>query len=264
MWDYRAPLLKATRVLAQGLVTVALLVPNCNPETLARPVAAPPKGQFAGCGTLDGSLEEANCLQLVFQGEVSDGQTFEQAIGGNLLFRLNPVGSHGSGWTIEVIPRDAEDPEHSEYAWVVTPPYHFGNQRYLDTSYGVSAKEAVHNTPREFNFVLNEDQFKKAYDLVELAISSHPESDHRSQAELEKESNEAIAALMKLPVSTGQLLILDSKTTEPSEPKDLGSIKWIKFKVILRVPCDFAAAKGTREFSVDGSSCDNTPGKKNS
>jgi hypothetical protein len=42
--------------------------------------------------------------------------------------------------------------------------------------------------PGDFNFVLNEEQYRKAADLVELAIISRPQSDKRSAEEIIKES----------------------------------------------------------------------------
>jgi hypothetical protein len=175
------------------------------------------------------------------------------------MFSLVPS---NSGWTIEINPQVVNGNGPSEYIWVVTPPYRSSNPRYLDTTYGVSAEEAVHETPRSFNFVLTEAQYYEASRLVDLAISSRPLSDHRSQEELEKESKDAVAALMKLPVAVGQLLILDAKITSFRDSKDSGSLDWIKFEAILRVPCDFAAAQPTPEFSVDGSSCANSSGRK--
>ena len=175
------------------------------------------------------------------------------------MFELVPS---EAGWTIEITPQKVTGPGPSEYSWVVTPPYRSSNPRYLDTSYGVSAKEALHETPRRFNFVLNEAQYQKAFRLVDLAISSRPLSDRRSQEEMEKESKDAAAGLMKFPVSVGRLSILDSKLTLGNDSKDLGSLDWIKFEVILRVPCDFAAAKPTPEFSVDESSCVSPSGRK--
>jgi hypothetical protein len=258
MWHSYVPALKTTRVLRHGLVVVALLVPTFHDCVFPAQEAVSPKGGLSGCGSVDGSIKDGHCLQLSFQGEVSKGKTFEQPIGSNLLFRLN---STIAGWTIEIIPQDAEGPERHEYVWVVTPPYRYWNPRDLDTSYGVTAEESVQTTPREFNFVLNEDQFKRAANLVDLAIMSHPLSDRRSEEELDKESETARAALMNFPVSKGQLWVLDSKIREPTKQGNTGSIEWIKFKVILLVPCDFAAAKPTNQFTVDGSSCGSSSGK---
>jgi hypothetical protein len=217
-----------------------------------------PKQEISGCASLDGTFKESTCLQLAFRGEISSGHQFSQAIGGNLMFELVPS---AFGWTIEITPQAVSGTGTPEYIWVVTPPYRSSNPRYLDTTYSVSAEEAVHETPRSFNFVLTEAQYQEASRLVDIAISSRPLSDHRSREELEKESKDAVAALMKFPVAVGQLLILDSKITSFRDSKDSGALDWIKFEAILRVPCDFAA-ESTRDFSVDRSSCANPSWRK--
>jgi hypothetical protein len=260
MLVFCAPVLQSARMLRHGLAAVALLVPTFHQSVFPKQEAVSSKGGFPGCGSVDDSVKSDHCLQLSFQGEVSSGKTFEQAVGGNLLFRLESI---SAGWTIEIVPQDTESPERHEYVWVVTPPYRSWNPRDLDTTYGVTAKDSVKTTPREFHFVLNEEQFKRAADLVELAKTSHPQSDHRSPEELQKESDEAIAALMEFPVAEGRLWILDSRITKAVSKDDLGSIEWVRFKVILRVPCDFAASKSTGQFSVDASGCGRPSGKKN-
>jgi len=248
------------RTRAKGLVTLALLVTVALPAVRSRQeLEARPKRKLSGCASLDGTFKETNCLQLAFRGEASSGHQFSQTIGGNLMFKLVPS---ESGWTIEITPQVVNGNGPSEYIWVVTPPYRSSNPRYLDTTYGVPAEEAVRETPRNFNFVLTEAQYQEASRLVDIAISSRPLSDHRSQEELEKESKDAVAALMKFPVAVGKLLILDSRITSAKDSTDSGSLDWIKFEAILRVPCDFAAAEPTREISVDGSACAGSFGRK--
>ena len=222
---------------------------------------ATPKNPLAGCGTVDQSSSTPICLPISSEDEVSAAKAFTQEFGGDLVFRLNAEQASG-GWFIEVVPRGAGVDSQQEYVWVVTPPYHFGNQRYLDTSYGVPAREAIQNSPREFNFALDEEQYKEASRLVDLAISSHPDSDKRSQEELEQERQDATEALLKLPVAAGRLWILDSGVKDPAGDRDFGSIEWLKFRVELRVPCGFPVAAGTRRLSVDSSKCDEIEGVK--
>lgn len=252
MRDDCVSVLKMARILRHGLAAVALLAPALRTGAFPQQEAISPKIESSACGTVDESVKETKCLGLSFQGEVTSGKGFERPIGGNLLFRLTFA---VQGWTIEIIPQHSESPQSNEYVWVVTPPYRFWNPRYLDATYGISAEEAVHITPREFNFVLNEDQFKKAGDMVELAVMSRPQSDHRSQEEYQMDVDKAVATLKNFPVAKGWLWILDSRTTKPKAKDDPGSIEWIKFKVVLRVPCDFPVAEPGREFSIDGSSC---------
>ena len=213
---------------------------------------------FLGCGTVQASPKDTTCARLSFQGEAANGKSFEKAIGSGLQFRLNPS---GGGWMIEMVPERTEEIRYDDYIMIVTPPYHFGNPRYLDTGYGVSPRDSVHYSPREFNFVLDDKQFKKASHLVGLAVFSHPLSDTKSQKELEKESLDAGAALMRFPVAKGRLWILDSRIKDSAGSEDTGSIEWIKFKVELQVPCDFHFVQHDRDISVDKLACGKRPGK---
>lgn len=216
------------------------------------PAPAFPSVAQDGCGTIQSAFGEDRCLHLSFAGEVSAGQPVERKFSKKLGFRLNPS---QSGWTIEVVPYEQTDSGDAEYVWVVNPPYRSYNVRYLDATYGTTPKEAVKYSPRDFNFVLNEQQFKRASDLVEMAIMSRPQSDHRSQQELDKESMDAVQALMALPVAKGRLTIMNSRVTDPTEKGDFGSIDWLKFKVELHVPCGFATIADSSEVQIDKAKC---------
>jgi hypothetical protein len=117
----------------------------------------------------------------------------------------------------------------------------------------MSATEAVGGSPRDFNFVMNEEQFKEAEELVEMAIMSHPLSDKRPQQELEREGQDATEALFAFSVAKGRLTILEPKIENAGEKGNQGYLKWLKFKVALRVPCDFAVSEG--EIVADKTQC---------
>lgn len=76
-----------------------------------------------------------------------------------------------------------------------------------------------------------------------------------------KESQDATAALMKFPVAKGKLWILDSRIKNSTEKQDPGSIRWIKFKVELRVPCNFHFVEDAGKIAVDTSVCGGSHGK---
>jgi hypothetical protein len=253
MWDLSRSALEAARYCGTALVLFGTF--NRVQESVGQPQVNPrAQTSTVRCATVKSSFEEGKCILLSFKGEVYDGQAFERSFGEHLLFRLAPRGKQ-YGWYIEVVPEQAENHNHLEYVWVVTPPYHFWNPRYVDASYGMSATQAVGASRRDFNFVLNEEQFRKASDLVALAVSSHSLSDKRSQQELEREGQEAAEALFKFPVAKGRLTILESKIDDGDERVSQGYIKWLEFKVELRVPCDFAVREGAGEIVADRSQC---------
>jgi hypothetical protein len=205
---------------------------------------------YTGCGTLQSSFGDDRCVRISFSGEVLADHGFQQKFG-ELRFRLKPS---TAGWHIEVNPDDDTTPGHLDYSWVVTPPYRAYNDLYVDTTYGVKADLAVKLSPRNFNFALNGGQYDRAQKLVELAIMSHPLEDHRSAAEFERESVEAIAALELLPIGKGRFTIVDSRVDQSGGAQDEGTIEWLKFQVELHVPCSFAVAD-SREMSIDRKKC---------
>lgn len=171
---------------------------------------------------------------VAFLGEATEGQTFRKNIGHGLAFVLMPdsMGGGITGWTIAISPQGkASDPDCEDFLWVVTPPYHFQNVRYLDTQYGVTAQEAVRDSPREFSFVLNCADYETERKLGELAI--YPSSESKQKVE------EAQAKLGSSPLGKGRLWIEDSKITpghDSATGQDLGAIHWIKFKVEIKFP----------------------------
>jgi hypothetical protein len=204
------------------------------------------------CGTMNTEFTAGRCIHITFNGEVSAGKNFDRPFG-PLRFRLNSEEAL-SGWWIEVVPAEDANSRNDEYVWVVTPPYHFSNVRYMDTSYGMPAADSVKESPRDFNFVLNQQQFHRAADLVDLAVSSHPLSEHKSEAEFDKESQDAIAALESLPIGKGRLQILDSRIDGSAGQDGLGAIEWLKFRVELHVPCNFTVSDSSG-LSIDRSQC---------
>jgi hypothetical protein len=77
---------------------------------------------------------------VTFVGETTEGQTFRKSIGRGRDFVLMPNSNGETGWTLEVSPQGRpSDPDCKDFLWVVTPPYHFQNVRYLDTEYGITA-----------------------------------------------------------------------------------------------------------------------------
>jgi hypothetical protein len=235
------------------------------PSTPLKFLPAPGQAQTAatlndGCGTMSSNFGDDRCMRISFAGEITANHNFDREIG-RLRFRLNSQNA-SFGWNIEVNPPVEANSKDSEYIWPVTPPYHFGNVRYLDTSYGVRAEAAVKMSPRDFNFVLDQDQFNRAADLVNLAASSRPLNEHKSQADLDRESKDALNALESLPVGKGRLEIVDSRINKSGGSNGLGAIEWLKFSVELHVPCNFETTDSA-DISLDRGKCPNDRKKPN-
>lgn len=203
------------------------------------------------CGTLNTEFSAGRCIHITFSGEVFADKNFDRPFG-PLLFRLNSEQAL-AGWWIEVVPTESDSVE-VEYVWAVTPPYHFDNARYLDTSYGTRAEDSVKDSPRDFNFVLDQEQFHRAEVLLNTAAYSRPLSDERSDAELDQESQNALAVLESMSIGKGRLQILDSRVDRSAGQDGFGAIEWLKFRVELHVPCNFAVPDSP-DLSIDRSQC---------
>ena len=187
-----------------------------------------------------GRCTAAPSERITFTGEVSENQTFRRSIGHGLELELQPTDmdpGNITGWTIGVAPAERpSDPECADYVWVATPPYHFQNARYLDTSYGTTAQAAVRMSPREFNFVLNCADYHTESARVDQALYSPSET----------EKNDAIANLGTSPAGKGKLWIEKYRITPGRESEsndDLGAILCIWFRVEIVFPPDSAAPK---------------------
>ncbi|HEX4003692.1 MAG TPA: hypothetical protein VHX36_13665 [Candidatus Acidoferrales bacterium] len=113
----------------------------------------------------------AEAADLRFSGEALPGKAFVRDIGHGLVFGLAPLaGTGGDGWVIDIVPKAQSTDDPAEFSEIVTPPYHFYNDRYLAAAYGYSAKEAVQMTTRKFNFVLSVSDEQKANDVVNAAL----------------------------------------------------------------------------------------------
>lgn len=186
---------------------------------------------FTALSTFNGQSQDRT---ITFSGQVSEGQPFSRSIGHGLDFVLTPasMGDDITGWTIEVSPQgEPPAPECNHFAWVVTPPYRFGNARYIDTQYGTTAQEAVRISPREFSFVLNCADLKAERQRVDRVLWPYTFS--------KEEVDEAMAKLGSSPLGTGKLWIRRYRITPGKKTEtgvNLGAIHWIKFKVEIKFP----------------------------
>jgi hypothetical protein len=111
------------------------------------------------------------------------------------------------------------------------PPYRDYNQRYLNTTYGTMAWQAIAMSPREFSFVLNSEDCRAEAAWVSALLFSN--------APPEKEFAEARAKLGSSPRGRGNLWIDKSKISRAAHAIDgvnYGSIDWIQFHVEIRFP----------------------------
>ena len=143
-----------------------------------------------------------------FSGAVSKGQTFEKQIGPDLYFRLVPA---ELGWTISIGNKIGVE---KNFCGVVTPPYRGINTIHIEGWHFRNSDNSGPNDPgpknvnapqeiREFYFVLNDGDYRKAFDALQILL--WPYSFSRQQID------QAQALHAKLPKGNGRLTIRDLK-----------------------------------------------------
>ena len=183
--------------------------------------------QSGSQSTAQVSSHDEQKAALKFAGDGGRGKKFEHDIGHGLVFQLTPdADAPDTGWTIEIVPKSRGSSNEDEFSAIATPPYHFFNLRYLDTSYGTTAKESVGISPRRFNFVQSAEDARAALEIVNSEIYPN----HASRQELDRLARRAA----KIQLGTAELSILDSRTTPGKNGGDTGTIDWLKFEVEIR------------------------------
>ncbi|ADW69309.1 hypothetical protein [Granulicella tundricola] len=198
------------------------------------------------------------CRQAVIEGEVTAGQPFLKAIGGNLALYLQPI---ASGWIIRIVPASGPRGEH-DYAELATPPYNSVTALSLSTDFAFRAQDAVGWNPRRFHFATNPQTFSQllhAYQAFPPPPASPPAS-----------AEQQLASLLPL-TSQGTLRILDARmipgtadqtpmaatvashfastahtVDQLQTPTPLGKLLWLKFRTELDLPPAFVPAPGLK------------------
>jgi hypothetical protein len=173
---------------------------------------------------------DAQSRTIRFSGEVSRGQTYSREIHPRLefLLRPSPVEPDGwAGWWIGVAPKTNRAAGCDDLVWVATPPYRSNNPRYLDISYGTTARQALAHSPREFSFVLNCADYRTEERWVARLLWPYSSTG--------KELTEAREKLGACPLGKGRLWIRDSRIVSPTaaDPERIG---WIRFDVEIDLP----------------------------
>jgi hypothetical protein len=107
-----------------------------------------------------------------------------------------------------------------------TPPFHFENDSYLDTSHGRTAAEAVANGTRVFNFAMTPGDNARLRAGVDELLHADSESAMRI----------AEATVNSIRTGRGTLSIVKARVTPVSEIHTFGTIESLDFRVELCVP----------------------------
>jgi hypothetical protein len=170
------------------------------------------------------SRAEAEKIDLHIAGEVTRGKVFQQDIGHDLVFLLAPSpGSSDIGWRIEIVPKKDPDDGPIEFSAVATPPYRMYNARYVEASFGTSAKDAVRITPRVFYFVQSVDNEHRAEECLNVTMYPTNVSDEEKVRVVEEQD--------QIQLGKGELRILKSRVGRSKTMTDAGTIDYLRFEV---------------------------------
>lgn len=156
------------------------------------------------------------------EGEVSRGMEFRRDMGPGLVLVLQPA---ETGWMIAVVPK-TKCVEPDDWAAVVNAPYRNYNALHVDSSYGITASEAVKINPREFFFVQSCEEYKEERRRLDIVLWPY----NYSKAEEE----EALAKLGTSRLGRAKLTIVEAKVSTAGkeiEGKNYGRVEWLKFRV---------------------------------
>jgi hypothetical protein len=230
---------------AAVLTTLAML---CVPAGWAQARAAKAETSQDATGRTDSTqagTAGANCAHVLFSGEVTRGQEFDHMLPNDLEFHLFPakalVGKTdvSIGWTI-FIGRPGDRSEN--YIGIATPPYHGPNAGGIEAWHFRNEDNTGPNTGqvnvptdiRDFSFVLNEAEYQKLFDAVNLV-------EHVPNATAEQRPN-AEDFLLHGPRQPGRLTIVEMKLGGLEK----GTQPWfesMKFNVDLCFPPSYKAPK---------------------
>ena len=172
------------------------------------------------------SSAEVEKIDVHIAGEITRGKTFQQDIGHGLVFRLAPSQPWPDvGWKVEITPKTEPDDGPIEFSAVATPPYRMYNPRYLEASYGNSAKDAVQMTPRVFYFAQSVDDEHRAEECLNAAMYPTDVSD--------EEKVRVVAEQGLIQLGKGELRILKSRIGHGKTMTDAGTIDYLRFEVDL-------------------------------
>jgi hypothetical protein len=162
---------------------------------------------------------------------VLKGRSFERQIGANLFFRLVP---EELGWSISVGSKAVRE----NFCSVVTPPYRGMNALVIEGWHFRNSDNSGPNEPgpknvnapqelREFYFVLNEADYRRAFDALQILLWPYSYSKQQIDA--------AEGAHAKVRKGRGKLMIRDLKLNVLELGKQAG-IDRMAFDVELTFP----------------------------
>ncbi len=162
-----------------------------------------------------------------FSGTVKAGESYKHAIGHGLMFVVRP---EDGDFTLGVEPA-AHD--NDNFARCVTPPFHGPNPidllawQFADAKQGkMSGAEPAALKHRQFQFVLNAADQKKACDELDAVLYQPPTISKDGSAQLGK------PGYHEPPLGIGRVTIEKAEASQSPQP----ALEWVRFNVHIEFP----------------------------
>jgi hypothetical protein len=243
-------------------------------------------GSFFVAGTFT-AVHSQQCRRVVMNGKVSASREWSRSFGQGWKFRVIPIKpgeKEYSGWDL-VVDRDS-GAGFPDALLLATPPYDSISQREIGTTFGLRAQDAIGWNPRNFRFLVNPADLRKAQKLYFTMRANQDESGKgkgqpsvTSGKAAEADTEVASRSMMEIVKrsAAGQFRILNAELTPGTAnalpyaenwalqqrntphsitmtetPTPYGKLDSLEFEITLWLPASWKVPKGTASSS---SSC---------
>jgi hypothetical protein len=174
------------------------------------------------------------CRKAVFSGSINGGEPYSRELGSGLTLKLIPLKDNW-GWEIQVRPHGRDD----DYGYPLNPPLRGGNEQYLGTGYGLTAREQLSHE-HEVRFLLDAADYQRIFKLASHALWPYqaPNPDNAAQLYFDGIAK-ARSGLIRLAIS-------GSETNA-----DGSEVKWMRFDATVIVPSSFEMVSDLKSVGAE-------------
>jgi hypothetical protein len=160
-----------------------------------------------------------------FTAEVVAHEEFQRTFAPKMMFRLEPYGGTGSGWSIRIAPISDSGGPAIDCIGAVETPLHGDTKIEIEPPVNGASKDPDWRK-REFEYVSNVADCKAAWNLMNDANYATKLS--------AKEREDASTKLGQIPARQGKFTILEAHFGPATPQNARGTLEWLKFEVDLR------------------------------
>jgi len=203
----------------------ALVLTACGKkETPAKPFTATPVPAPATATVVVPVVPSPTPEIPPFTAEIVAHREFQKIFAPKLMFRLEPYAGTDSGWTIRIAPVFETGGPAIDCIGATATTLHGDTTLEIEPPENAALKDAAWRQ-REFEYVANEADCKRAWDLMN-------DANYGSKL-TEAERDQARTKLGQIPTGHGKFTILDARFGPATPQNTRGTLQWLKFQVEL-------------------------------